>query len=78
MTSCAGGAGLHACQPHSTPTKAEILRELVDRVVFHNEENGYCILKAVPEGKRDVVSLIGRAPGLVAGAQRCTRLDGLR
>jgi exodeoxyribonuclease V alpha subunit len=41
----------------------EVLRGLVDRVVFHNEENGYCILKVVPEGKRDVVSLIGRHHG---------------
>lgn len=47
----------------------EVLRGLVDRVVFHNEENGYCILKIVPEGKRDVVSLIGRAPRVVAGEE---------
>lgn len=48
-------------------TKLEVLRGLVDRVVFHNEDNGYCILKIVPEGKQDVVSLIGKAPRVVAG-----------
>lgn len=50
-------------------TKSEVLRGLVDRVVFHNEDNGYCILKIVPEGRRDVVSLIGKAPRVVAGEE---------
>ena len=50
-------------------TKPEVLRGLVDRVVFHNEDNGYCILKIVPEGRHDVVSLIGKAPRVVAGEE---------
>ncbi len=50
-------------------TKPEVLRGLVERVVFHNEDNGFCILKVVPEGKRDVVSLIGKAPRVVAGEE---------
>lgn len=54
--------------PRTTP-KSEVLRGLVDRVVFHNEDNGYCILKIVPEGRRDVVSLIGKAPRVVAGEE---------
>ena len=54
--------------PRNT-TKPEVLRGLVDRVVFHNEDNGYCILKIVPEGRRDVVSLIGKAPRVVAGEE---------
>jgi len=54
--------------PRNTP-KSEVLRGLVDRVVFHNEDNGYCILKIVPEGRRDVVSLIGKAPRVVAGEE---------
>lgn len=55
--------------PPRNTTKREVLRGLVDRVVFHNEDNGYCILKIVPEGKRDVVSLIGKAPRVVAGEE---------
>lgn len=55
--------------PPRNTSKAEALRGLVDRVVFHNEENGYCILKVVPEGKRDVVSLLGKAPRVVAGEE---------
>lgn len=49
--------------------KNEVLRGLVDRVVFHNEDNGYCILKVTPEGKHDTVSLIGKAPRVVAGEE---------
>ncbi len=52
-----------------TTTKSEVLRGLVDRVVFHNEDNGYCILKIIPAGKHDVVSLIGKAPRVVAGEE---------
>ncbi len=55
--------------PPRNTTKAEVLRGLVDRVVFHNEDNGFCILKVVPQGKNDVVSLIGKAPRVVAGEE---------
>jgi exodeoxyribonuclease V alpha subunit len=50
-------------------TKPEVLRGLVDRVVFHNEENGFCILKVVPAGRQETVSLIGKAPRVVAGEE---------
>lgn len=46
-----------------------ILRGLVERVVFHNEDNGYCILKVVPEGQHETVGLIGKAPRVVAGEE---------
>jgi len=55
--------------PPRNTTKAEVLRGLVDRVVFHNEDNGFCILKVVPQGRSDVVSLIGKAPRVVAGEE---------
>jgi exodeoxyribonuclease V alpha subunit len=45
------------------------LRGIVERVVFHTEDTGYCILKVQPEGGREVVSLIGKAPRVVAGEQ---------
>ncbi|WP_395747243.1 ATP-dependent RecD-like DNA helicase [Prosthecobacter sp.] len=55
--------------PPRTTAKPEVLRGLVDRVVFHNEDNGYCILKIVPAGRQEVVSLIGKAPRVVAGEE---------
>lgn len=55
--------------PPRNTTKAETLRGLVERVVFHNEENGYCILKIVPDGKTGTASLIGKASRVVAGEE---------
>lgn len=49
------------------PAKPETLRGLVERVTFHTEETGYCILKVVPDKKREQVTLLGRAPRVVAG-----------
>ena len=51
---------------NSTTTK---LRGIVERVVFHTEDTGYCILKVQPEGGRDVVGLLGTVPRVVAGEQ---------
>lgn len=53
----------------STAACSESLRGLVERVVFHTEETGYCVLKVLPAGKREPVSLIGNAPSVVAGEQ---------
>ncbi|MDB6075595.1 MAG: recombinase RecD, partial [Verrucomicrobiaceae bacterium] len=51
----------------SEPAKPEMLRGLVERVTFHTEETGYCVLKVVPDKKREQVTLLGRAPRVVAG-----------
>ncbi|MCW0217838.1 MAG: ATP-dependent RecD-like DNA helicase [Prosthecobacter sp.] len=53
----------------ATPTPTETLRGLVERVVYHTEDTGYCILKVLPQGRREAVSLIGKAPRVVAGEQ---------
>ncbi len=52
-----------------TTSAAETLHGLVERVVFHTEETGYCILKVIPKGRREAVSLIGKSPRVVAGEQ---------
>jgi exodeoxyribonuclease V alpha subunit len=49
------------------PSKPDVLRGVVERVTFHNEESGYCILKVVPDKKREPITLIGKAPRVVAG-----------
>jgi exodeoxyribonuclease V alpha subunit len=46
---------------------AETLRGTVERVTFHSEDTGYCILKVLPEGRSDIVALIGKAPRVVPG-----------
>jgi exodeoxyribonuclease V alpha subunit len=49
----------------STPT--EVLAELVDRVTFHNSENGFCVLRVKARGQRDVITLVGHAAMISAG-----------
>ena len=53
----------------SASTARITLHGLVERVTYHTEETGYCVLKVIPEGKREPVSLIGKAPRVVAGEQ---------
>lgn len=54
--------------PTSTPGSQESLRGTVERVTFHSEDTGYCILKVLPEGgARRVVTVIGNAPHVVPG-----------
>jgi exodeoxyribonuclease V alpha subunit len=45
----------------------EVLAGLVDRVIFHNGENGFCILRAKPRGHRDFVTVVGHAAVISAG-----------
>lgn len=53
--------------PPRRPTSK--LRGIVERVVFHTEDTGYCVLRVQPEGSREVVSVLGTAPRVVAGEQ---------
>src|ERR1700704_2060781 len=43
-----------------SPTQ-EVLAGLVERVTFHNAENGFCVLRAKARGHRDLVTVIGHA-----------------
>lgn len=52
---------------------AETLRGTVERVTFHSEDTGFCILKVLPEGRNDVVALIGKAPRVVPDEHLKTR-----
>ena len=49
----------------STPT--EILAGLVDRVTFHNPENGFCVLQVKARGQRDLITVVGHAAMISAG-----------
>ena len=39
----------------------EILAGLVERVTFHNLENGFCVLRTKARGHRDLVTVVGHA-----------------
>jgi exodeoxyribonuclease V alpha subunit len=53
----------------SPPTAAtqEALAGLVERVTFHNAENGFCVLRARARGHRDLVTIVGHAAVISAG-----------
>jgi hypothetical protein len=45
----------------------EVLAALVERVTYHNVENGFCVLRAKARGYRDVVTVVGHAATIAAG-----------
>jgi exodeoxyribonuclease V alpha subunit len=44
----------------STVSSTEVLAGLVDRVAFHNTENGFCVLRVKARGQRDLITLVPR------------------
>lgn len=45
----------------------ETLRGLIERVTYHNPENGYCVLKVTLKGKRELVPVIGHTTSVSVG-----------
>src|SRR5665647_91706 len=52
---------------HPVAHPSEVLAGLVERVTFHNDENGFCVLRAKARGHRDLVTVIGHAAAISAG-----------
>ncbi len=52
---------------HSENQSQEALAGLVERVTYHNAENGFCVLRAKARGHRDVVTVVGHAATIAAG-----------
>jgi exodeoxyribonuclease V alpha subunit len=50
-------------QPQSATE--EVLAGYVERVTYHNAENGFCVLRAKARGHRDVV--VGHAAAIAVG-----------
>jgi exodeoxyribonuclease V alpha subunit len=50
-----------------TPTDREVLAGSVERVTYHNAENGFCVLRVKARGQRDLVTLVGHAAAISAG-----------
>jgi exodeoxyribonuclease V alpha subunit len=40
---------------------------LVERVTFHNEDNGFCVLRTRARGHRELVTVVGQAAAISAG-----------
>jgi exodeoxyribonuclease V alpha subunit len=45
----------------------EVLAGLIERVTYHNDENGFCVLRTKARGHRDLVTVVGHAAAISAG-----------
>src|ERR1700716_1065096 len=54
-------------KPQPEASTQEVLAGLVERVTYHNAENGFCVLRAKARGHRDLVTIIGHAATIAAG-----------
>ena len=48
-------------KPQQELSTQEVLAGLVERVTFHNAENGFCVLRIKARGHRDLITVIGHA-----------------
>jgi exodeoxyribonuclease V alpha subunit len=53
--------------PQPEPLTQEVLAGLIERVTYHNVENGFCVLRAKARGHRDMVTVVGHAATIAAG-----------
>jgi exodeoxyribonuclease V alpha subunit len=56
-----------APQAQLEPSTREVLAGLVERITFHNPENGFCVLRIKARGHRDLITVIGHAAVIAAG-----------
>ncbi len=54
-------------KPITTDIPVERLAGSVERVTFHSEESGFCVLRVKVKGKHDLVTVIGSAAAITAG-----------
>ncbi len=45
----------------------EVLAGLVERITFHNEKNGFCVLRVKARGHRGLITIVGHAAMISAG-----------
>ena len=52
-------------EPH--PSSLEVLAGAVERVTFHGEDSGFCVLRVKARGHRELVTVVGHAAAVAAG-----------
>jgi exodeoxyribonuclease V alpha subunit len=60
-------AGWADANPSRRSAVSETLAGLVERVTFHNPDNGFCVFRVKARGQRDLVTMVGHAPTISAG-----------
>jgi exodeoxyribonuclease V alpha subunit len=51
----------------NTNPRTEVFAGLVERVTFHYEDNGFCVLRVKARGKREPITVVGHAAVISAG-----------
>jgi exodeoxyribonuclease V alpha subunit len=51
----------------STASSTEVRAGLVERVAFHNDQNGFCVLRIKARGQPDLITVLGHAAMIAAG-----------
>src|SRR5262245_14531337 len=54
-------------KPQPEASRQEVLAGLVERVTYHNAENGFCVLRVRARGHRDLVAVVGHPAAMAAG-----------
>ncbi len=52
---------------HGSNEKTITLEGLIERVTYHNPDNGYCVLRLKVKGERGFITLVGHTPTVTAG-----------
>src|SRR5919205_422907 len=63
----AGPPASGAAPGASDAPEREALAGLVERVTYHNPENGFCVLRVKARGQRDLATVVGAAAAITAG-----------
>ena len=51
----------------SPPPEREVLAGAIERVTFHGEESGFCVLRVTARGHRELVTVVGHTASVFAG-----------
>jgi predicted flap endonuclease-1-like 5' DNA nuclease len=54
-------------KPQQEPSTQEVLAGLVERVTFHNDDNGFCVLRIKARAHRELITVVGHAAAISAG-----------
>jgi exodeoxyribonuclease V alpha subunit len=54
-------------KPQPASSAQEVLAGFVERVTFHNADNGFCVVRVKARGHRDLVTVVGHAAAIASG-----------
>src|SRR5687768_16389606 len=58
---------MDAIHTSSSPHATEHLTGAVERITFHSEETGFCVLRVKVRGQRELVTVVGNAATITPG-----------